>query len=463
MRDLGTPVYSRRLFEEVLRTFPDRAQLHIVRLNGQPVAAGLTYRTRVDGAAAVGVVDSRVQLAVRRTSCCTGTRSSSRSRAGAARVRHGPLDAQRGHVQVQGAVGRRAGAAALGISAAPTGDCPTSVPRIRNSSWRSRCGRSFRSAVTTASRADDRSRDSVNPHHRITVSTDDRARFERRGEPVAIGVSLPRGEVLPSASWSLVDERDRHVPVQTTVLDRWGDGSVRWMLVEFQAVVPADAPSHYSLLNGSPAIGRPLTVTPSAAGTCRRYRRRTVQSCRAAARSALPMHASGIKPSLPISRSRRKMATGCPTRSPFAAPRSREAVRSSAIVLHEGNLVARDGTPWIEATVTLQFLAGLGAVRVEVSCRNPRAAQHPNGIWDLGDPGSVLIRDLSVTMRPAPRGAAPVTASLDRAQSMTPAGRRVRRLPGFERRRQLAVAQPRQPRWSRADRIPRIPRDGRRQ
>jgi serine/alanine adding enzyme len=45
MRDLGTPVYSRRLFQEVLRTFPNRAQLHVVRLNNQPIAAGLTYRT----------------------------------------------------------------------------------------------------------------------------------------------------------------------------------------------------------------------------------------------------------------------------------------------------------------------------------------------------------------------------------------------------------------------------------
>ena len=45
MRDLGTPVYSRRLFDEVLRTFPDRAQLHVVRLQGKPIAAGLTYRT----------------------------------------------------------------------------------------------------------------------------------------------------------------------------------------------------------------------------------------------------------------------------------------------------------------------------------------------------------------------------------------------------------------------------------
>lgn len=45
MRDLGTPVYSRRLFEEVMRVFPDRAQIHVVRLNGMAIAAGLTYRT----------------------------------------------------------------------------------------------------------------------------------------------------------------------------------------------------------------------------------------------------------------------------------------------------------------------------------------------------------------------------------------------------------------------------------
>ena len=45
MRDLGTPVYSRRLFEEVLRTFPQRSLLHVVRLNGEAVAAGFTYRT----------------------------------------------------------------------------------------------------------------------------------------------------------------------------------------------------------------------------------------------------------------------------------------------------------------------------------------------------------------------------------------------------------------------------------
>jgi FemAB-related protein (PEP-CTERM system-associated) len=46
MRDLGTPVYSRALFTEVLRAFPGRTQVIVVRRGAQPVAAGVTFRTR---------------------------------------------------------------------------------------------------------------------------------------------------------------------------------------------------------------------------------------------------------------------------------------------------------------------------------------------------------------------------------------------------------------------------------
>ncbi len=46
MRDLGTPVYARQLFAEVLAAFPERARLIVVRLKDAPVAAGFTYRTR---------------------------------------------------------------------------------------------------------------------------------------------------------------------------------------------------------------------------------------------------------------------------------------------------------------------------------------------------------------------------------------------------------------------------------
>ena len=41
MRDLGTPVYSPRLFREIVRQFPDRAEFCVVRAGSTPVAAAL--------------------------------------------------------------------------------------------------------------------------------------------------------------------------------------------------------------------------------------------------------------------------------------------------------------------------------------------------------------------------------------------------------------------------------------
>jgi FemAB-related protein (PEP-CTERM system-associated) len=46
MRDLGTPVYAKQFFAEILAAFPDRARLVVVRRKSEPVAAGLTFHTR---------------------------------------------------------------------------------------------------------------------------------------------------------------------------------------------------------------------------------------------------------------------------------------------------------------------------------------------------------------------------------------------------------------------------------
>ena len=50
MRDLGTPVYARRFFEEILGAFPDRARVFVVRKDGTPVAAGIgcTWRDTIE-------------------------------------------------------------------------------------------------------------------------------------------------------------------------------------------------------------------------------------------------------------------------------------------------------------------------------------------------------------------------------------------------------------------------------
>ena len=46
MRDLGTPVYGKRFFEEVFRAFPERTRIFSVRKGSQPVAAGIGWRYR---------------------------------------------------------------------------------------------------------------------------------------------------------------------------------------------------------------------------------------------------------------------------------------------------------------------------------------------------------------------------------------------------------------------------------
>lgn len=43
MRDLGTPVYSRRFFDEVVSTFPGSTRVFVVRRGGRPLAAAVTH------------------------------------------------------------------------------------------------------------------------------------------------------------------------------------------------------------------------------------------------------------------------------------------------------------------------------------------------------------------------------------------------------------------------------------
>jgi FemAB-related protein (PEP-CTERM system-associated) len=46
MRDLGTPVFSRSFFREVLQQFPDRTKVFLVRQGERPIAASITYGHR---------------------------------------------------------------------------------------------------------------------------------------------------------------------------------------------------------------------------------------------------------------------------------------------------------------------------------------------------------------------------------------------------------------------------------
>src|SRR5438105_752684 len=87
----------------------------------------------------------------------------------------------------------------------------------------------------------------------IPISIDrnpaDIRRTARRREPVTFGVPLPQGAARDDVTWQLLDA-DRAYPVQAETLDRWPDGSIRWLLVDSQVDVPEGASAALRLVPG---------------------------------------------------------------------------------------------------------------------------------------------------------------------------------------------------------------------
>lgn len=65
--------------------------------------------------------------------------------------------------------------------------------------------------------------------------------------PVTGGVPLAEGAAPEGTRFTLRDGQGQRVPLQTFVLARWRDGSVRWVLLDFQARPPASGKTSFTL------------------------------------------------------------------------------------------------------------------------------------------------------------------------------------------------------------------------
>ena len=74
----------------------------------------------------------------------------------------------------------------------------------------------------------------------LTLETDAEAPLPEAGYPVRSGVPFARGMLPPGRPVALRDPGGAVVPLQTTVLSRWPDGSTRWLLLDFVAGPESD-------------------------------------------------------------------------------------------------------------------------------------------------------------------------------------------------------------------------------
>ena len=101
---------------------------------------------------------------------------------------------------------------------------------------------------------------------RIALTVQEEVGFERRAWPVTRGVPLPRGVAAePEALW-LADAQGQGVSLQSHPLSRWPDGSIKWVLVDFQADVPAAGQAVYYLCCGGERRDAQAVLRPGASG-----------------------------------------------------------------------------------------------------------------------------------------------------------------------------------------------------
>ena len=100
---------------------------------------------------------------------------------------------------------------------------------------------------------------------RVELRVAETAGLDRHDSPATFGVPLPQGDLADPTRARMFAPSGRPVRLQTRVLSRWPDGSIRWLLLDFPAEVAAGKTAEYTLEYGTSVepftAGSPLTVS----------------------------------------------------------------------------------------------------------------------------------------------------------------------------------------------------------
>lgn len=235
----------------------------------------------------------------------------------------------------------------------------------------------------------------------VPIQLTERAGIIRSQEPVTVGVPIPKGLCFSAGNLEVYDQHGRAQGLQTKILARWSDESLKWVLLDFQANVGAHEIVTFTLSQSSGTAGsggaggisvsrcnRDLVVDTGvaefsiSAACLMPFDRVIVRGVEAAGirRSRLVVTDGEGSEYLPYLDGL-EIETAGPLRTTIRA---------------EGMLRSQGGTVLAEFIARLTFYAQSSTVKFDWTIRNSRAAIHPRGLWDLGDPQSIYFRDCSL-------------------------------------------------------------------
>lgn len=234
----------------------------------------------------------------------------------------------------------------------------------------------------------------------LPLIIEERQGFIRCNEPVTVGVPLPPGAVTSPDVLSIYDNKGDPCATQSEVLARWFDGSIRWLLLDFHVSVGAYEQVQYQLnvLPLTMLVPYPPPLTVQQWGD-------TIEVQTGEARFTVPTRGGQLLARVGFhdhdllaaegSRLVLTDADGQPATLSMQPPTLRTQGSLRTTIHIQGEAYRRDGAMLAHYQALLSFYAGHPLMQLQLTLRNPHAAQHPGGLWDLGDPGSLLMQDLA--------------------------------------------------------------------
>lgn len=226
--------------------------------------------------------------------------------------------------------------------------------------------------------------------------------IERTDEPVTLGVPFPKGLLYQASRLRLGDPRSSALPLQVQPLAHWSDGSLKWILLDFQVSVGAHETRELSLTWPEQAEAPKAKELVEATELADHFHIHTGACSFAVPKDILSPLSSAwadegqeiLDPAL--TRTVLLDIEGMPHR-PFIQRAIIETEGTLRTTLYlEGFFKSQEFKPFANFSTRLTFYAGKPTVKIDFTVVNPKAARHPGGLWDLGDPGSVLFKDLAL-------------------------------------------------------------------
>lgn len=184
----------------------------------------------------------------------------------------------------------------------------------------------------------------------------------RIGEPITCGIPIRKGIMFNTKKTCLIHDK-KTIPVQTEILAKWPDNSIKWLLLDFKARVRKSKTETLCLCNKK-------TKTDKITKEDKEIIKELLENILLFDKKNIAYLPSIKKQHI----------------------ETRGTVRTTIKI--EGNF-----SGVLEFIARFSFYSNNKLVKLEFTLKNSRAAEHKAGFWDLGDKGSVLFKELSIVLK----------------------------------------------------------------